>query len=178
MSNCFIVAGPAASGKSEFARKLSAHLNYSWIDFDDYIDELVRENQELISKIGMEDFLRQVREIRYRDLMDRAKIALERGKDIVVSAPFTAEVQDENLWRARLEPVTRLGITPKLFWIETSPEVRRERMASRAEERDKEKVAKYVFQTISPKVERTIVDGEADFAVYIAETFAYRDKSE
>ena len=171
MSTCYIVAGPAASGKSEFARKLSAHLNYTWIDFDDYINELVRENQELISKIGMEDFLRQVREIRYRDLMDRAKVALERGKDVVLSAPFTAEVQDENLWRTRLEPVTKLGITPKLFWIETSPEVRRERMASRAEERDREKVAKYVFQTISPTVERMDVDGESDFAQYLEKEF-------
>jgi dephospho-CoA kinase len=162
-----VVAGPAASGKSEFAKKLSAHLNYPWLDFDDFANELINENKLLIDSIGMESFLAQVREKRYRDLIDRAVVAVKQGKSIVVSAPFTAEVQNQDLWDARIGPLTSLGISSKLYWIETKPEVRHERMVARSSERDvekKEEFAKYIFQTIAPVVERVTINGEADFA--------------
>ena len=165
------VAGPAASGKSEFAKKLSAHLNYTWLDFDDFINELINENKSLIDSIGMESFLAQVREKRYRELIDRAVIAVKQSKSIVVSAPFTAEVQNQDLWDARIAPLTSLGISPKLCWIETKPEVRRDRMVARASERDvekKEEFANYTFQTITPVVERVTIDGEGDFADVVA----------
>ena len=165
-----VVAGPAASGKSEFAKKLSAHVNFTWIDFDDYVNELINENKLLIDSIGMERFLAQVREKRYRELINRAVVAVKQGKSIVLSAPFTAEVQNQDLWDARIAPLTSLGISPKLYWIETKPEVRRDRMVARSSERDvekKEEFAKYIFQTIAPVVERVSVNGEADFAEVI-----------
>jgi predicted kinase len=118
----------------------------------------------------MESFLAQVREKRYRDLIDRAVVAVKQGKSIVVSAPFTSEVQNQDLWDARIGPLTSLGISSKLYWIETKPEVRHERMVARSSERDvekREKFAKYIFQTIAPVVERVSVNGEADFAEVI-----------
>jgi shikimate kinase len=59
----YVVAGPAASGKSEFSKILSEKSGNTWLDFDENIDELIETNKDLIKTEGMEFFLRKFREV-------------------------------------------------------------------------------------------------------------------
>ena len=163
MTKLFVVAGPAASGKSEFARALAKKFNLFWIDLDDDIEERIAANKALIEKIGMEEFLKEQRPIRYKELLDKANKALKSGQSTVISAPFTAEVTSQSNWDSQFSSFTELGIKPILYWIATEPEVRRERMLNRASLRDKEKEISYKFEAITPVVPCISIDGTGDF---------------
>ena len=162
MPKVFVVAGPAASGKSRFASKLAKHLQVEWLDFDDNIDELIGANSSEIALAGMEKFLENQREARYQDLISRAVVQLARGFDVVISAPFSKEVQDKQKWELRFEPLRKNG-TETLYWISTKPEVRRDRMKARSSIRDVQKESGYDFKTIRPLVDFIEVDGEGNF---------------
>ncbi|MEN9735764.1 MAG: hypothetical protein RL129_474 [Actinomycetota bacterium] len=167
MSQLFVVAGPAASGKSEFAKTLSEHLACTWIDSDDNLDQLISDNKELIAKVGMESFLSQIREDRYSDLISKASHQLSIGKTVVISAPFTAEVLSQEKWDKLFSTIINNGFSPTLYWIATQPSVRMERIKTRAAMRDVEKAGSYKFESISPAVSHILIDGTLNFEAQI-----------
>lgn len=170
MNQLFVVAGPAASGKSEFAKALSQRLSCTWIDSDDNLEELISENKELIAKEGMEAFLSQIREDRYADLISKALNILGTGKTVVISAPFTAEVLSQAKWDEQFQKVKQKGFSPILYWISTPSNLRIERIKARAAKRDVEKSESYNFESITPFVSHIYIDGTLDFEPQISAT--------
>jgi predicted kinase len=168
VTHLFVVAGPAASGKSEFARRLATHLGAPWLDLDDDMAELLESGQKLLAEVGMELFLERTRESRYENLVSKAAKLIAKNPSVVISAPFTSELQSQHEWNKRFEAFEKLDASITLFWIDTDPEVRRQRMAERAAVRDQDKTKTYVFTSIAPNVPYVRIDGEANFDQAIA----------
>lgn len=167
MSKVFVVAGQPASGKSEFSKALSQHLGITWIDFDDEVAALIAANKDLIAKIGMEDFLKTKREERYSKFITKSAQLLTKNGSLVLSAPFTSEVLDQDSWNKRFAPIKNSGVEIKLLWIHTDPELRKKRMGLRGEERDTQKASSYNFTSITPAVEHIDIDGAGDFSAIV-----------
>ena len=163
MSRLIVVAGPAGSGKSEFSAKLAKKLSLNWIDFDDDIDELISKNAETISKSGMEKFLAANREARYQNLIRRAKESIAQGRSLIISAPFSREVQSEELWQEKFREIVEQGVTPKLIWINTPADVRRTRITMRNAKRDSEKANLQLDEIELPKIGHIAVAGSVPF---------------
>ncbi len=172
MQEVFFVSGQAASGKSQFTKELAAARGLTIVDFDDTLQKTIEKHSVLLAEIGMEKFLAQVGPERYEDLIVRALSEFNQGKSIVLEAPFSKQIADQQLWDALVEPFVKLGATPKLFWVNVSPDVRRARLISRGEVRDREKLEKideYLAQnpTKIPVVTHVAVDGNSDFKKYV-----------
>jgi dephospho-CoA kinase len=163
----YVVAGPAGSGKSRFAKLFSENLGIPWLDFDDDINQLLSSNKETISNIGMENFLSQFRELRYQTIINRALKEFNSSNKIVLSAPFTLEISSKERWDSRFSPLLAAGAVLNLFWIDTPEQVRRKRISDRGELRDAEKLEKLRPEASNPKIDHVLIDGQGDFAKII-----------
>jgi predicted kinase len=167
----FVVAGPAASGKTFFTQELAKKYPLKILELDDRLDELIDTRRARVEEIGMESFLKEIRAFRYDDLVQRAVGVLRSGESVAIVAPFTQQIRDLTLWASYTEPFLELAVTPLLICISVSPETRTKRIMGRGELRDGEKVASkekmsaYLaeserLQTTLPHIE---IDGAGDF---------------
>ena len=141
MSKVLIVAGAPASGKTVFSTALSKKLGFIVFDLDDRLPEFIENNHPQLEKVGIEQFLAEIRDIRYHDLIERGVLALNAGQSVILTAPFSQEIQDHKRWTALVSPFLEIGIEPQLIWIRTDHAKVRERMVARGEMRDSEKVS-------------------------------------
>lgn len=137
----FIVAGAAASGKSTYAKKLGATYGITILDLDDGLAQLITQNQDHISDVGMESFLAEIRDYRYADLQQRGIKKVNEGISIALVAPFTRHIREHQLWKDLCDPFRALGIEPKLHWVSIDSVVQSARLAQRGAQRDTEKIA-------------------------------------
>ena len=137
----FIISGAAASGKSSYAKSLKKSENFTILDLDDRLNELIQKDPVHIEKIGMEAFLKEIREFRYNDLRDRGVAIVDQGKSVALVAPFTQHIRDSDQWNWLTEPFIARGITPELHWVYIEPEEQMKRLVARGATRDIEKIA-------------------------------------
>ena len=168
MQEVFFVSGQAASGKSKFTKALAAARNLTVLDFDDTLTETISKHPTLLEELGMEKFLAQVGPERYADLIQRALVEFSAGKSIVLEAPFSKQIANQDLWDALVQPFADRGVVPTLYWVSVSPEVRKVRLLGRAADRDREKlenIDEYLSQnpTKPPVVKYVAIDGEKNF---------------
>lgn len=141
MSKVLIVAGPPASGKTVFATALSKKHGFVLFDLDDRLAEFIQNDRSRMEKVGMEQFLAEIRDMRYHDLIERGILALNAGQSVILTAPFSREIQNHKRWAVIISPFLEVGIDPQLIWIRTDHAKVRERMLARGEMRDSEKTS-------------------------------------
>ncbi|MDF5757636.1 AAA family ATPase [Spongiactinospora sp. TRM90649] len=135
-----LVGGYAGSGKTEFSRFLSDITGWAFLDKDSLTRSIV---ERLLVSLGgdpndrhTELYLREVRPLEYRCLMETAWDNLGVGTSTILSAPFIAEMNDE-AWFARLENrCAAKGIDVAAIWVRCDPESMREYIEFRAAARD------------------------------------------
>ncbi|MEV4372953.1 AAA family ATPase [Nonomuraea sp. NPDC049637] len=135
-----LIAGYAGSGKTEFSRFLSEVTGWALIDKDTLTRPLV---ERLLVALGgdphdrhTELYLREVRPLEYRCLMDTAFDVLGSGTSVILSAPFIAELADRD-WVVRLTNrcATR-GIEVAALWVRCDAESMRRHFELRDDPRD------------------------------------------
>jgi shikimate kinase len=137
----FIISGAAASGKTNYAHSLQKKEHFVILDLDDRLDELIAQDPNYVAEIGMEAFLKEIREFRYSDLRDRGVEVVDQGQSVALVAPFTQHIRNQELWDWLCAPFIARGITPELHWVYVDPEEQMKRLVARGAKRDIEKVA-------------------------------------
>lgn len=131
------VAGPAASGKSTLGRRLAATVGATLLDLDTVTNPLLDALNERLAPGGHwnDDELRElVRPARYACLLATARDQRDTGLDLVLVAPFTAELTGGQAWAdlcAAVEPAE-----PLVIWLHASQDLLGQRLAARGELRD------------------------------------------
>ena len=145
MSRALLVAGPPASGKSNLGRTLAGRLHGALLDQDVLTNPLVAVVAGLL---GAGDDLDQprlrglVRDARYECLLKSAELQLRCGGHTVLVAPFTAETQDPERWRAVEARLRGAGASAvHLVWLQASTELLERRLRLRAAPRDRARLA-------------------------------------
>ncbi len=158
MKQCHVVSGPAGAGKSVRARQLAAELGACLIDSDIATERLVRAGLTLAG-LDPDDrdspaYKRAYRDTVYEAMFDIAVANLPQVP-VVLAGPFTREGGEAD-WPARLE--RRLGVRPVMHFVWCPPELRRERMIARGEERDRPKLRDWETYAASCREERPVWD--------------------
>ena len=150
------VAGQAGSGKSTLGRHLAATLGATLLDLDTVTNPLLDALTERLVPGGHwnDEALRDVvRPARYACLLATARDQRDTGLDLVLVAPFTAELTGGQAWadlRAAVEPAE-----PRMIWLDASPELLEQRIADRGEPRD---AGRSVGAPLTPVVPHVRID--------------------
>jgi gluconate kinase len=119
----FVISGTAGSGKTELAQAIAAATGAKYLDLDDLSTPEIS------------------REIRYSMLVDAA-LGLTRldDRNLVLAAPFTAEIRSGELWSTRFAPLVEAGAKIRLIWLAIGHEELRRRLTNRNLQRDQGKL--------------------------------------
>ncbi|QJE97429.1 AAA family ATPase [Luteolibacter luteus] len=156
MKICHVVTGPAGAGKSAYARKLAAEIGACLIDSDIATERLVRAGLSLAG-LDPDDRDSPAYKSAYRDAVYEAMYDIAVANlpqvPVVLAGPFTREGGEAD-WPTRLED--RLGTRAVIHFVWCPPEVRRERMIARGEERDRPKLRDWATYAAQCREERPV----------------------
>ncbi|MFG1711210.1 AAA family ATPase [Nonomuraea sp. M3C6] len=173
-----LVAGYAGSGKTEFSRFLSDVTGWAFIDKDSLTRPLV---ERLLISLGgdphdrhTELYLREVRPLEYRCLMETAFDNLNAGTSAILSAPFIAELADPN-WVSHLtNRCAARGIDVAVVWVRCDAESMRKHIEFRGDARDAWKLQNWdvyvstLNTETSPPTAHITVDNRLGTAISLA----------
>ena len=139
MKKLILVTSPPACGKTFISKELSKALkNIVYLDKD----TLIGLSKQIFVVAGEEynrssDFFQEnIRDYEYNVILDLAFEALDYANMVLINAPFTEEIRDLE-WMANLrKTLAGKGAELVLIWVETDPEVCRQRMIKRNSDRD------------------------------------------
>ena len=176
MQEVFFVSGQVASGKTQFAKALAAVRKLLIFDLDDSLEEMIANNQSTLNELGMEQLLSYIAPERYRNLLERATAQFVQGKSLVIVAPFSKQIANEDLWKQMTQPFQINGVSPKLIWVHIPNTLQATRIKSRDLKRDKGKLAdmdSYLKEhsSTAPVVNHIPVDGSTDYTALIENNF-------
>ncbi len=165
MPKAIIVCGTPGSGKTTYAKKIAAANAATVLDIDTVTERLVKvglaESGHNPDDRDSDYFKRTYREPIYQVLFDITRENLH-FHDVVITGPFTKEIQDPG-WPAKLS--RELGSPVEVYYVQCPPEVRRQRLAARGDDRDRAKLEdwdryiEYYGEEHPPVFEHTLVDG-------------------
>ena len=139
-----VVSGPAGSGKSTLAAALAARSGAALLDLDVLTNPLVSVVAGLVGAgddIDHPQLRALVRDARYAVLLDAAEAQLGVGLDVVIAAPFTAEVASADAWNAARDRLVAAGAgAVSLIWLQASAPLLVDRITRRGEPRDRAKL--------------------------------------
>ena len=157
----FVVAGPAGSGKSTLARALATRTGAVLLDQDVLTNALLdglAEGAGLIGHWNDPQHRSWVRPARYAALRAVAADQVRLGRDVVLVAPFTAELgggEEWHLLRAALAPAET-----SVLWLDAPASVLAARLQERGEPRDRRWASpEPATQLDAPRVPHVRVDG-------------------
>jgi predicted kinase len=166
MHKAIIVCGAPGSGKTTYARKIAATGTATLLDIDTSTERLVQvglvESGQNPDDRDSAYFKRTYREPVYQALFDIARDNLP-FHDVVITGPFTREIQDPD-WPERMS--AELGYAVEVHYVQCHPDVRRQRLAARGDDRDQAKLQdwnnylQYYGEEHPPVFEHVLVDGE------------------
>ena len=136
MKKAIVVCGSPGSGKSRYGRQLSKDREAVLLDIDTVTERLVRAGLNLAqhdpddrdSSIFKETFRRPI----YETLFDIARENLQ-WTHVIIVGPFTKELRNPE-WPSELKHI--LNSPVEIHYVYCAPEIRRERLARRANPRD------------------------------------------
>ncbi|SNT61053.1 Predicted kinase [Streptosporangium subroseum] len=174
-----LVGGYAGSGKTEFSRFLSDITGWAFLDKDSLTRCIV---ERLLVSLGGDPndrhsdlYLKEVRPLEYRCLMEAAWDNLNVGTSAILSAPFITELKDE-AWFTRLENrCAAKGIDVAAIWVRCDPESMREYIEFRGAARDAwklgnwERYADGLDTDTSPPTAHVTVDNRLGSAISLAD---------
>jgi predicted kinase len=137
--SAWVVAGPAGSGKSTLGHALAHARGAVLLDLDTATNPLL----DVLAPSWTEGHWN---EPRHRDLVRPARYAAllalagdQVVDELVLVAPFTAELGGGPAWDALMEAVSPRQV--RVVWLDATAELLRDRLAARGEPRDRHAVA-------------------------------------
>ena len=139
-----IVTSPPASGKTFVSKELSKRLKHVvYLDKD----TLIPLSKQIFAVAGQSYdrssrfFEDNIRNYEYDCIVALALEALDYDDIVLVNAPFSREIRDAAYIRNLRTKLSEKNSVLVPIWVETSPEVVRERMIKRNSDRDTWKLA-------------------------------------
>ena len=170
MPKAIIVCGTPGSGKTTHARQLAADSGATLLDIDTVTERLVKVGLAAAGHSPDDRdsvyFKQTYREPIYQALFDITRDNLP-FHDVVITGPFTKEIQDPN-WPAKL--TAELSSPIEVHYVRCPPEIRRERLSVRGNDRDQAKLQdwdryiEYYGEEHLPVFAHVLVDGAPDNA--------------
>ncbi|WP_231328544.1 AAA family ATPase [Actinomadura graeca] len=174
-----LVGGYAGSGKTEFARFLGDVSGWAFLDKDSLTRRLT---ERLLTSLDGDPhdrhtdlYLKEVRPLEYKCLMDTANDNINCGISTILAAPFISELKDP-AWLSRLTNRCKArGVDVAVIWVRCDIDSMREYIEFRGAPRDTWKLAHWDeyassidTQTSPPGVHLT-VDNRLGAAISIAD---------
>ena len=174
-----LVGGFAGSGKTEFARFLSAVTGWTILDKDTLtralVEQLLLAHGSDVNNRHTSFYVEQVRPFEYRCLLDAATENLRCGVSTVVTAPFAREFADFD-WSRRLQNrCAAQGARLNIVWMQCDEASMHDYIAYRGAARDSWKLNNWsdYLATIdcdfAPPFEHHAVDNRLNAAVALAD---------
>jgi len=129
-----VVAGPAGAGKSTLGRALAAQMRATLLDLDDLTNPILDALWSGAGHWNDGEHRALVRPARYAVLRAAAAAQVATGVDVVLVAPFTAELEGGAEWTALTAAVA--PAEPFVVWIDAPADVLAARVRERADARD------------------------------------------
>ena len=133
------VTSPPACGKTKLSKKLATEIKHIvYLDKD----TLIPLSKQVFKVAGepynrsSEFFEKEIRDYEYEVIMDLAFEAIKYEDIVMVNAPFTQEIRDDEYIKALREKLAGYGAKLSVIWIVTDPEVCHRRMIDRGSDRD------------------------------------------
>ena len=141
-----LVTSPPASGKTFVSKQLAKKLHgIVYLDKD----ALIPLSNRVFHVAGEENnrssdfFEENIRNYEYITILDIGFEALEYADLVLINAPFTREVRDNEYIKGLREKLAANGADLLVVWVETDIEVTRQRMIARNSPRDIWKLANW-----------------------------------
>ena len=159
------VTSPPACGKTKLSKRLATEIKHIvYLDKDTLIPlskkifEVANEPYNRSSDF----FKKYVRDPEYDVIMDLAFEALKYENLVMVNAPFTKEIRDDEYIANLREKLKDYGAKLTVIWIVTDPEVCHQRMIDRNSDRDVWKLANWdeYISTVNFNIPENLRDPE------------------
>ena len=139
MKKMILVTSPPACGKTYISKQLAENLKHVvYLDKD----TLIPLSNRVFIAAGQEinrssDFFEEnIRDYEYEAIVDIGVEALAYDVIVLINAPFTKEVHNEETLERFRTKLRKKGAKLVVIWVVTDPEVCHERMIQRASDRD------------------------------------------
>jgi sugar-phosphatase len=172
----WVVAGPAGSGKTTLGRALARHLRVPLVDLDSVTNPLLDGLGDLVAPDGHwneEGRRARVRPARYAALRAVAADQVAAGLDVVLVAPFTAELRGGPEWTLLTEALAPAPV--RVLWLRADDALLRHRVAGRRETRD---AVRTPAELGPPAVDHLVVDAASPTAAQLARLARPADQAE
>ena len=139
MKRLILVTSPPACGKTYISKKLAENLRHVvYLDKDTLIplSKVIFEVAGEPYNRSSEFFYKYIRDVEYTATVDLAYEALKYDDIVLINAPFTREVRDHDYIMALKQKLITMNTKLTIIWVETSPEVCKQRMIDRNSDRD------------------------------------------
>ena len=134
-----LVTSPPARGKTYIAKPLARNLRHVvYLDKDTLIplsNRVFAAAGEEINR-SSEFFEKNIRDYEYETIVDIGVEALEYDDIVLINAPFTKEVHDEETLERFRTKLRRKNAKLVIMWVVTDPRICHERMIARNSDRD------------------------------------------
>ena len=139
MKRLILVTSPPACGKTYISKKLAENLRHVvYLDKDTLIplSKVIFQVAGEPYNRSSEFFYKYIRDVEYTTTLDLAYEALKYDDIVLINAPFTREVRDHDYIMALKKKLITMNTKLTIIWVETSPEVCKQRMIARNSDRD------------------------------------------
>lgn len=143
MKRLILVSSPPACGKTYISKQLAKNLRHVvYLDKDTLIPlskQIFRVAKKPYDR-SSDFFEENIRDYEYEVILDLAFEALQYAQTVLINAPFTREIRDDDYIAKLKSKLYSLGAKLTIIWVVTTPEICRERMMRRNSDRDSYKI--------------------------------------
>lgn len=166
------VTSPPACGKTKLSKKFATELRHVvYLDKD----TLIPLSKQIFAVAGEEYnrsskfFEKEIRDYEYDVIMDLAFEALKYEDLVMVNAPFTREIRDNEYIKNLREKLAQAGAKLSVIWIVTDPEVCHQRMIDRNSDRDTWKLQNWeqYLSTVNFTIPENLRDPEDEMSLIL-----------
>ena len=138
-----LITSPPACGKTRLAKRLATTLSDTvYLDKD----TLIPLSKQIFKVAGepynrsSDFFQKNIRDYEYEVIIDLGLEAIKYADNVIINAPFTQEVRDENFVNDFNNRLAKYSAKLLVVWISATPELCHFRMKKRSSDRDKWKI--------------------------------------
>lgn len=139
MKKLILVTSPPACGKTFVSMKIAEALNHVvYLDKDTLIclsKQIFKVANQPYNR-SSDFFNEEIRDFEYDAIMALAMEALVYEDTVLINAPFTSEIRDNEYIKNLKAELSEKGAKLVVVWVKTDPEVCHQRMVERASDRD------------------------------------------